>query len=329
MATTDAEVALAWLALDAEERPALWFGRLSPALDLIGANQIPDDRVAAGELYNLYSMSVGVARLASGWAVAGWSEPELFIHALDSGGRPLARTRIATGLTSYTLFSRPILVSRPDGAPLLFWQTDHQLHVVVVADDGRSASTPVSVALDDDGFIADATFVDGAFYALFDASPPKPGVRIRRFSPNGALTATFDALAGVNQLNPVLVNGADDLRVAFVTWTTDSYEPPVIVTQKLSSSGASLGPPGVVGGYAEGYVAVQATAFDGDTLSLLIGDALGVSRLGQNGTLVTPPYRIKGDEPADWFSIRRRGPDAIAAWHGGPQGGLRVARIRP
>jgi hypothetical protein len=332
LAASDAEVALAWLQIDADDRPSLRFARLSPALDLISATKIDDDTVEGGRVIDLYGKGtqayLSVAALPSGWLVAGWAEPELFIHAIDAAGHPVARTVIGHGDALLDQIGAPTLVSRPNAAPLLLWQTGNTLHVFPVAADGRSVSPQVDIELGDE-YPNSAAFTGGSVYlASYAVSDDLPRTRVRRLAPDGGVLSTFDALVGLEQYGVALVDGAEDLRVVLSTKKDDAH--PIVVMQRLSTTGASVGSPVELGAHPD-YEDGKGVAIGGETISLLRGPGLGLARVGAAGALLTPAYPItvRVNEAPRWFAIVRRGPDAVAAWFGVSEEGLRVARLTP
>jgi hypothetical protein len=259
--------------------------------------------------------------------VAGWAESQLFLHAIDGAGHPVARTVVADGLATYNISGLPIrLVPRPSSAPLLLWETSERnsqtLHIVPVASDGRSVMKQVDIDVGSEYF-ADVAAVGASVYlATGTWIDGQAGIRIRSLSADGVVLSTFDAQLGfVPDYLIGVVTGADDLRVVVGTHA-------VIVVQRLSSTGASLGSP----------IELAADVYDGplwailtggETIALLSGATLDVARGGQVGALPAPPVSISVENSPGWYALVRRGPEAVAAWIGTAPNRLQVARITP
>ena len=314
----DTQVAVAWIQqLPFGSTPALYLSRLSPTLELIGTTHI-DDAKLGGSLEN-----VVIAPLASGWVAAGWANSEVFVRGIDANGGDLGRLTVDT-IDANDLLAMPMLASRPSGGPLLVWQSKTALKVAVVSPDGRSISTPRS--LPSGGVVTGfdpAVYAGGAFYIAElvgqpFATTPQP-IRIQRVEADGTPGTAVDALPGVTAWTASLVEGADDLRILYrgaVPGAASSSNQSVQF-QRLNASGQPLLSAPVVIGEAEGGWATG-TAFGGDTavVSAKIEHLLSITRIGSDGTIVTPTRTVAATQFSSFFSqgFARRGPDVVIAW---------------
>jgi hypothetical protein len=314
----DTQVAVAWIQQQPfGSTPALYVSRLSPMLELIGTTHF-DDTKLGGSLEN-----VVIAPLASGWVAAGWANSEVFIRGIDANGGDLGRLTVDTvGVDD--LLAMPVLASRPNGGPLLVWQSKTALKAAVVAADGRSISTPRT--LPSGGVVTGfdpAVYAGGAFYIAELVGPPfattPQPMRIQRVEADGTPGTAVDALPGVTAWTASLVEGADDLRVLYrgaVPGGTSSSNQSVQL-QRIDASGQAVLPAPVVIDQAEGGWATG-TAFGGDTVvvSAKIEHLLSVTRIGSDGTIVTPTRTVAATQFSSFFSqgFARRGADVVIAW---------------
>jgi len=324
IAATDSEVAVAWLELDAASRPVLGFARLSPSLDLASASPLMD--VGATRSTEPAVVSVRVAPLVSGWVVAGYYDPTLFFHAVSATGADGGHTTVET-LPLGMLWARPVLAPRPDGGPLLVWETTDGIRASVISSDGRSATPPARVATGPSlaGALS-AAYVGDAFYVAFsvDAGANPAQLRLVRVGVDGQIGAAVAAPAGLQVEVPKLVSGGDHLRVMYAKPGGET------VWQRVSLAGAALGAPVPVelGGAFTGTVSTL--AFGSDTVAVIGGTVakgvLGFVRLAGDGSVVTPPRPI-ASAPNWAFGIvdaARRGSDLVVLWEP-----LRLARVVP
>jgi hypothetical protein len=309
IAATASEVATAWLEFDAIGRPALGFARLTPSLDPVAAPGLldvgPQAPIAAG------NVSVRVAPLASGWVVAGYYEPAVFVHAVDAAGQSLGHTMV-----EQVPWTRPVLVSRPGGAPLLLWAKPDGIRRSVISSDGRSFSPPATIANTTERTTLSATYAGDAFYVcLSDEVGSSPSqLRLLRIESDGTIGSAVDVLSGVQMLGPTLIGGADDLRVLYSTPNR------VMVWRRVSLAGATLGPPVPVE-LGDSFTGVPAAlAFDNDTVAVVGGTiakgVLGFVRISSDGSIVTSPRTI-ASAPNWAFGIvdaARSGSDLIVLW---------------
>lgn len=332
---SDTEIGVAWVEqVGYGQAPKLWFARLAPNLDVIDAAQIADSAVAT-EIYaqNQYAVPVAVAPLPSGWVVAGHADVQLFLHAFNGAGNHVSR--IVLDDDEETAW--PLLASRPNGGPLVVWTTDAGVRAAVVSNDGLTTTVPINIHTTGQEFASAASVAFGGdvFYVLLEVrtDTSEPWMRWARVSTAGALLGFTDAPKNLNFGNPSLVTGGNGLRIVFETWITNSYDPVRIVVQPFNPmTGAALSPARTAATYEQEYTNGKGAAFGDDTFFALsgpYGGLFGATRLAPSGAVVTPIYPVAVGREIYWYAVAKRGPDAIVAWTGNPQGPLKIARLVP
>jgi hypothetical protein len=340
IAATDTDAAVAWVEL-ANGQVTLRFARLDSNLQVVLEEPLVEPALDASVYAGRGLAPVAVATFPSGWAVAGWTELGLYLHALDTAGHEIARRTVPppvfdAGDVSNT-FVR--LASRPSGGPLWVWQADAIAQAAVVSDDGTSISAVVDIPqVNSDYMLADAAFAGGMFNVLFE-SRLGDGPLLVRLSEAGELLAVQSLVDAAGATGMSLVAGADEPQV--VHWAADPDRSPNtdpsfggIVFQSLGANGEAPSPPRFTGGFW--WVSVSAVALGGDTLlgtTQPFSGSMGVfgaafARIGADGGLVHGPSLVGASAELAWQRIVRRGPDVILAWFG-YQAPLSVARLRP
>jgi len=221
MAATDAEVALAWVEPVAGQAPALRFARLSPALDLVSTTPLADEALAAAPTG--LAPPLAVAPLPSGWVVVGYAKPELFVHVIDATGHDIARWVLADIPDSGPFSKTLVVAERAGGGPLVLWYGGGVARGAVVAADGRSATTPITLPIDWLSLPSrpGAIFNGTAFYVAFshDGGPSSRQMQLLRIAPDGTMTGMANALPGVEVMNPTLgplqIFGSDEVTVIY------------------------------------------------------------------------------------------------------------------
>jgi len=331
------EIGIASLGHTVSAQPTLTFARLSATLQLVSTTAIQDDAFASG---GTSVVDVRLAPLPSGWVMAAWVNQELFIHTLDATGKDLGRTTVEMVPSNAESISESALfAARGDGGPLMVWLNGRgTLHAAVVAADGRSVTTPRVLPLEADITNTSAVYMGGAFYVAAVVGNGLSGslrmVRIETDGTVGAASTVVDVLPGVTTNDATLASGADDLRLVYVGQAVDGG-PAGIVLQKIAATGASASSPVTLPAAAEYDHACGAVAFGADTVVLLCDGgegALGAVRVGANGQIVTPPFRIMGLPTGlaghiTEQKLARVGSDIVSAWYTDSQ--IRLARVTP
>jgi hypothetical protein len=353
LAATDMEVGLAWVGHDTpSEGASIRFARLDSNFDQISSAKLEDDCGAYG---------VSAAALASGWLVGVYAHhyvfdedrgtqywgDEVYVHALDTQGRPTARTTVAKLPASQPgHVIGPVVAERPGGGPLIAWAGDGKvigkgLHVAVVSDDGRSVTEPIEVPFVTTDTMS-AAFVQDSFYVVAgepDAAPDGSrsyGFQLVRVAPDGSSASVVHALPGEPITNPALVQGADDLRITY------SGMPPDLsawftMWRRISPVGEGVSRPMIISNRPSPSLGL---AFGPETFAILgrglagwskpageKGSGLVVIRVMADGGLVSPADEFAKAALIRQFRTVRRGPDAIVGWIGG--GHIGIARLTP
>ena len=331
LAGTDTEVGLAWVDIDGNGNVgSLSFARLSPSLDVLS-------QTSADEPRKPWLSSVDVAPLPSGWVVAVAVDPDVVIHRFDPSGQPGARTVVETAPAGVLV--PPILAPRPGGGPLMVWQTDAGVRAAVIAADGSSTTRPVTVAAGEELRSAfSATFVAGSFYVGMQVNDgsDRGQLRVVRLGTDGQPAETFQALAGVTVVDPVLVSGGDDLRVLYHTlegWTANLEEIWELELAGIGPTGAAIAPQLEIPHEPDAFLNAIGLGFGSDTGLVLVGFSdmvsVSVARVRRDGGFATAPVKITGNASENYFSARlatRRGPDAVVLWFSPSTGRFRIAR---
>ena len=96
---TDTDVGLVWSEQRQGEAPTLHFARLSPSLDLVAATTLADAAFASAVGGLAVPPVLAVAPQPSGWTVAGYAAPDLFLHAIDATGQDIQAESSSTAMS--------------------------------------------------------------------------------------------------------------------------------------------------------------------------------------------------------------------------------------
>jgi hypothetical protein len=346
IAATDAEVALAWAEQDALAAPTLHFARLAPTLDLVATSAIPDAAYTAAYGGLAVPPVLAVAPLPSGWVVAGYAAPELFLHALDAAGQPVARLVVAQLPPAAASGGLPILAARPDGGPLLVWSQAGEVRAAVVAVDGRSTTVPIVLSTASARVVGSPSAIFGrdTFSVAFSVeTAPNPGqLRLAQIATDGSLSGIGDALLGTEvsnaTLGPSQARGSSDLTVVYQRLADPCVTDQglALYAQRIGFTGVPLGSPVLVGrsGQYDGWA--ESAAFGINDASMLLlretswHNTLGYGWLKPQGTEFGVSAQIAVDPSSTFRSLHlvRRGDEAVAAWLAPPHPGIRMARLK-
>jgi hypothetical protein len=268
--------------------------------------------------------------------VAGYDRRDVFVRSFDAAGAPVART-IVDVITHDTLHSLPSLTSRPNGGPLLIWSLPGALRAAVIAADGRSATPPFDLtATDGNTSQPSAAYVGDAFYvahSIFNAATDQPQLHLIRVEVDGRISRQFDALPAQPVYDPILVTGADDLRVVYAGTSPPAFTDILTALwQRIDAAGGPATPPVMLAADPYNSRFGLGIAYGRDTVVLLVSSYpeswMGIVRLASDGGLVMPLRKIamNGEQNMGWnHQIVRRGSDAIVSWMSS-DGKLQLAR---
>jgi hypothetical protein len=343
MAGTDNEMGLAWIDGFANEANRLVLTRLSPSLDVIGSTDLEGPATTQALLPG--RRSIGVASFPAGWIVgmrreAAFNMPEVSFHAIDAQGRD-AGTVVVDDSPDWppeSAFVNLLLASRPAGGPLIAWQTQSALRAAVIANDGRTATSPLSVAIGPDARLTAAAYVGDAFYvSLLSQTEAAAGaveyrLFIVRVQADGRAGSVFEALPGEVAGPATLVAGGPDLRVVYTAHTPGaaSLSDLTLYWRRLDASGKGLGAPVALANDPNGFgIYPLAVGRDNETVVLLneFGTQAAIARVDAQGQVLTPVRNIIESPGFYTFALARRGTDVVVGWLA--ELGFGLARIAP
>jgi hypothetical protein len=342
LAASDDQVAAAFVNQDTMTGTfRLTFTQLTAELALANASTL-DDTSQAGPLYGVALYQAAIAPIGPGWIVAACSDDDVYIHLIDASGRDLARTVVSHAMdaTMQCQAGTLVLAARPGGGPLLLWQTPQGLSASVIADDGRSAGAPLTIAMAGSEaavFGASAAWVGAAFQVaaglgLFDVG--SEAIRLVTVQPDGTSQLTADVLVTSIDGTPRIAAGAGDLRLVYPGVPAG---PPIgfgLIWQRFDPSGKLVQPPAVLTSYPDFFGQAPAIALGDDTAVLVDGYAgaeLAVIRAGLDGSIVTPLRDVvkAPATPLTSYDMVRRGPELVVGWLSPTTGALQLARVTP
>jgi hypothetical protein len=345
IAATDAEVGLAWSALDGRARPmvrTLSFARLSPTLASLGVTTLemgtPESDTAP------YFQAVVVAPRATGWIVTATTvkaDPtitdggvgELFFHALDAAGKDLGRVFVDKVSDPMFALRFVTVAPRPNGAPLIVWGGEHLIRAAVIAADGRSAGKPVDVSIA--GLMnveaSNAVFFGDAFYVVYSGTDMETfaGVtRLVRFDAGAA--KTFDLSLEGRLVELALAAGSNELRLTYHGPGATADSDPVTRLQRFTPVGSAVGTPINLRPSAMGLVGIgdSSVIFASD----VVGNTIGFERFSSTGAAVTDLRNIAKFPPnasVTNFTAAGRGREVVGAWLEGTPSVIKLVRISP
>jgi hypothetical protein len=342
LAAKDDEIGLAFASLGDSMTPdRLTFARVSPTSFTVTGLSTIDDAGQPGPLYGEAITEVAVAPIATGWVVGVCGASDVYLHAIDASGQDAGRTIVAhaTDMNEECQPGTLSLAARPNGGPLLLWETNNGVNAAVVSDDGRSAGTPVEIAGQGVAvFGASAAWVGDAFTVAAGIASPQTGeaLRLAIVRPDGTSTLVKDVPMASLSNTPRVVAGAADLRVVYpgVPAAGAATYPLGEVWQRFDSAGGSVGTPIVLATYPMYFGQTPALAFGDDTVVLIAASptaALAVVRVAPDGGIVSPLQDIVKAPAATIpaFDMVRRGSEAVVGWVSPITGGIQLARVTP
>jgi hypothetical protein len=349
VAATDDIVGLVFSGLEDEDsdKSTLTFARLSPSLTLLSTTPLEDAAHSTVPLLRRSILQTTVVPSATGWIVATVGEPEIFVHALDAQGKDFGRVVIDRVAPNYfDLHPSVALAPRAGGGPLLVWGSEKAVRAALLTSDGRSASPPFDLPLD--GRLAtsrvSAVYAGDAFYVTFEVYdvtqivPTFEGFSLIRVGTDGSATKVTDILPEGFATFPLLVAGANDLRLSYDGTAPGGVpgEDQAQLWRRLDSQGTFLSPAAVVGRLPDFLNPSPAVAIGDDTIVLLGGHdwhALGIARVANDGQIAKPASTIATTARGtiETYALARLGTDVVAAWIAGTarSGRIGLARFTP
>jgi hypothetical protein len=327
MAATDTETALVWLDQPDGDAVQIGFALLSSSLDVIATRQIVDAAIAAPAPTG--APTAQIAALPSGWLVLATTGSSLSLYTLDGAGTVVAHSALDPMSGGFEI-SSPILVSQPNGGPLVIWQV-FNTYAAVVSADGRSVTTPLEVPVDSYAgggvlpSLTSAAFAAGEFQAVFNENcVAGPCLEIVSIALDGTVAGSFKPPGVAAPWGASLVTGADDLRLLYEADCGTTLTNPCLMWQRMSSTGAVLSSQVLINGSSTSGLPSSAVALGAD--GYVLGGQPASSmllHLSSDGAIAAGPSLIATVGSA---VMVRQGSGLIAGWAGN---GIEVAQLRP
>lgn len=258
---------------------------------------------------------VSIAATPEGWLVATSTYDGTSAAIVT---QPLRPDLVAFGsATSITNAGGPILVGRPDGAPLLLYTGLPGGVGAALLDQGgqgRLWSTTLFASVTEPRFGSAVFTGDGFLVAMREN-----GVTVRRVGLDGQVGPAY-ASFGTSTEYPQLVWTGSEARVV---WTDFSHTD--VRWSRLDREGAPLGEPVVLGGSPDYYDPSPAAARGDDSVVLLGGytggtglaDQLDLLVVDGRGELLFGPCAMvapEGGRTATSYALARLGDGYVTAW---------------
>jgi hypothetical protein len=331
MATTDTETALVWIDQPSGAPLEIGFALLSAGLDVITTGHIADPAIAADAQGNV---SAQIAALPTGWLVLAVADASLTMYSLDSAGNVVGHSVLDPMANGFDV-GRPILVSQPNGGPLVIWEVIN-IYAAVVSADGLSTTTPVQIPANSYGgvgpLLTSATFAAGAFQAVINEDCTAGAcLRIVSIAPDGTVAGSFQPPGLLAPGGARLASGADDLRLLYSADCGTTMSNFCLMWQRFSSTGTALSSPVLVDGSSTSASSVPSSsvAVGADTyLPSFKNPSSVLVHLSSDGTAAADPQLI-ATVAAAGAVIVRQGSDLIAGWVDDTRERIEVARLVP
>jgi hypothetical protein len=318
LATTDAEIAVAWLDGDSQAtRTGLRFARFRPDLS----------RLSLSDCFGPAAPTqVAVAATPSGWLVAATSTDGLHVLALSATGAPTGHDRVIAGAQD------PLLVGRPNGGPLLYWTVGGQTFASLARADGSDETAAVTVFPYVIGTSAGVFTGDGFLLASRLAL-----IWTTRIGTDGKIAnqTTIQSTLKASGYAPGLAWNATSAAISY--WANDAAATggPSLAWLRVDRTGAPLGAATVIG---SSLALGDATSVSGTPLAPLGAQTVMLSAPTQTSlaavkwdaadAAVGAPFGVTHD-PAlvRAYRLGSRGDEVIAAWI--TSGGFRTTTLAP
>jgi hypothetical protein len=339
----DTEAGIVWLSRTLDGSSEIGFARLGPDLSVLSQTAIGGVDEATNRVYD-----VSLATMPTEWAVFASRQRDVKVVYLDGDGHQKATTLVLPDM------GRVSVGSRPQGGPLLSWMVDVPqdagvaptpapgmdaiavapnpplffTRAALLADDGTSLSTPVTLMDHTPDIDRDIAFVGDGFLV---AARTETGIGIARVELDGSTTGAVSFLSSADSPN-IAVDGTT-VRLKY-SGDEGMYQVDLDRRGRLGTAKsliAASDPSGIV----QGSVLVAGV----DTLVLAGGPShllfaapyLDFLRLSGDGKPRRPSIRV-GADPAfmKQFSLTHFGAEVLVAWiSGGCPATINLARVTP
>lgn len=331
LAATDSGVGIAWIEAPNGAQSQIGFALLSASLNVTSTGHILDAAIATP---TPQAFTAQVATLPSGWVVLATTSASLSLYTLDAAGNVVAHNVLDPMSGGFGL-DMPILVSQPNGGPLVIWEGGLSLYAAVVSADGLSVTTAIEVPATYDGngvlpSLASAAFAAGKFQAVIQSNCSRGAcLEIVSITPGGAIAGSFQVPDVTAPGGARLVSGADDLRLLYGADCGTTLSDPCLKWQRMSPTGAVLSPPVLVDGSPGSSLPESAVALGPDSYLSSANQnwSSTLIHLSSDGTIVGDPRPIAQGGAAGTAMVRL-GSDLVAGWVTTTES-LELARLTP
>ncbi len=318
LATTDAEIAIAWLDGDnLMTRTGLRFARFGPDLS----------RLFLSDCFGPAAPTqVALAATSAGWLVAATAMDGLHVLALSPTGAPSGQERVIAGAKD------PLLVGRPTGGPLLSWTLGGQTFVSLARADGSDETTAVAIfpyAIDTSaGVFTGDGFLLASRLAL---------IWTTRIGPDGKVAnqTTIQSTLMPNGYAPGLAWDGTNATISYWADNAAGTGGSSLAWLRVDRTGAPLGSATVAG---SSPVAGNSMSVSGVPLAVLGAQTIMLStptqwslqaaKVDATGAPIGAPFGLTHD-PAllRTYRLGTRAGEVIAAWD--TSGGFRTTTLAP
>jgi hypothetical protein len=318
LATTDAEIAIAWLDGDSQmTRTGLRFARFRPDLS----------RLFLSDCFGPAAPTqVALAATPAGWLVAATAMDGLHVLALSPTGAPSGQERVIGGAKD------PLLVGRPTGGPLLYWTLGGQTFASLARADGSDETTALIVfpyAIDTSAgvFTGDGFLLASRLALIWTTRIGTDG--------NIAIQTTIQSTLKPNGYAPGLAWNGTSATISYWADNAAATGGSSLAWLRVDGNGAPLGSATVAG---SSPLAGNSMSVSGAPLAPLGAQTIMLStptqsslqavRVDATGAAVGAPFGLTHD-PAlvDTYRLGTRGGEVIAAWT--TSGGFRTTTLAP
>jgi hypothetical protein len=329
-AAKDSEMALAWIEVSSDV-PQVAFALLSSNLDVISTGHILDAAAAVTSPDDV--LTAQIASLPSGWVVVVSTTHSISLYTLDESGNVVAQNGLDP-MNGGSENSTPILVSQPNGGPLIIWQVISP-YAAVVSADGRSVTAPIEVPAFYDGggvlpSVERAAFAAGEFQAVVVTNCPLGAcLEIISITPIGAIAGSFLVPNVTAPWGGLLVSGADDLRLVYEADCGTTLTDPCLKYLRMSPAGDVLSPPVLLDGSSHSSLPDSAVALGPDSYlaSPTQSWSSNLIHISSDGSMVGSARPIAQGGAARTV-MARLGSNLVAAWVTNTET-IELARLTP
>jgi hypothetical protein len=324
---TSSTIGVAWVDAEFTTTHTMHLARLSPSLGMLGVTDYVESAAS--------DATITMVPTGSGWLIAGYLDPEIFVRAVNNEGQTIARFKVDS--VPPDVFARGlVLAAQPGGGPLLVWNTTDGLRGAMIAADGASASAPrdlMPVTVESPK--TSVVFIKGAFYVLEvlgHASTPDATSHLIRVATDGTPGAAVDVMPGVSAPDASAYAAGNELRVIYQGRSPcpGSQSESAVMAQRLDLQGSALGGPILLGDPDWNFGDGAYTSLGADEI-VLWPAPFSFLRVASNGSVTGPSAPLLKMPSEGWpqnVAVTSVGSQIVVGWSG-RGGGIRLMRVTP